>query len=122
MWTVLQKRSATRPELPDRLSDTGDIYRIFTASLMQATNFSNFLFYSAIRSVPDQPSWVPDWTVQDQQEWGGRVGHVFAYDEFGKAMMAPIAFHNALLAAFRRFLASTDKKIDEAETDTNGAT
>jgi hypothetical protein len=92
MWAVLEKRARKRLKVPDRSKDTGEIYRIFTASLMQATNALDVLVYSAMRGVPDQPSWVPDWAAHDQHEWKNHVGDVEARGDYGNGLTKSLTY------------------------------
>jgi hypothetical protein len=108
MWAALENRAKNDWKYRTAL-DLPGIYRLFTASLMQATNALSVLVCSAMPYVRGQPSWVLDWAAHDRHEWRDRVGDVDARDDYENDLTRSFSiFKESLMAVGLRSRVSTE--------------
>lgn len=84
MWAILERGGAVNLPAPNYSLDTGDIYRIFAVQIAQITQSLDLLLLAAVRGVPGQPSWVPDWSAYKKHEWGENVEQLQPTNEHGE--------------------------------------
>lgn len=63
MWAVLERGGIGSLPKPDYSANTGDVFKTFTIHIMQMTQSVEPLLLAALKGLPGQPSWVPDWTA-----------------------------------------------------------
>jgi len=86
MWAVLEKRAATKLEVPDYSQDIGNVYHSLAVYLIRMTSSLDPLLYAAAESYPNQPSWVPNWAACEEHGWGPNVGEITVTDDYGNGV------------------------------------
>jgi hypothetical protein len=83
MWAVLEKQSSVKFTAPNYACDTGEIYRSFMIHVMRVTRSFDSLIYAAACPYPGQPSWVPDWSAHNRNNWKHLNRRRAAEDDYG---------------------------------------
>jgi hypothetical protein len=73
MWAILEQEGTVNLPDPDYSHNVAEIYRALTIHLAHITQSLDLLLLAAVRGVPGQPSWVPDWSAHGQHEWGDNI-------------------------------------------------
>jgi hypothetical protein len=66
---VLQKRSSLNLPAPDYSVSIGKVYKELSMQLIEICGSLHLLVFAALKSFPDQPSWVPDWSCTFSDYW-----------------------------------------------------
>ena len=66
---VLQKRSSLNLPAPDYSVSIGKVYKELSMQLIETCGSLHLLVFAALKSFPDQPSWIPDWSCSFSDYW-----------------------------------------------------
>ncbi|RDL33032.1 uncharacterized protein BP5553_08471 [Venustampulla echinocandica] len=104
--TVLQKRSNLNLPAPDYSVSTGQVYKELSIHLIEICGSLHLLVFAALKSFPDQPSWVPDWSCSLYDFWPGLEVDITDFYEYRSERESKLA-QNARTIPVPRFRFST---------------